>query len=184
MNVTWAGNLAFRQGLLFGMALGIFFIVFSVILYVAQLGTLLAGGIYSSTGGDGSLIGIVGFVVEVLVYLLAGMRASQQTGRVVTGTLAGLWTGLISSAITWVYTLIYMFASALLELHSEAGTLLFVTAILAAILGILGIMLALGLGAGIGTLGGQIGKRRASLPTQSFQPSVFSDTLTPPQNRQ
>ena len=52
-----------------------------------QSSTLLAGGIYLSTNtstGNGVLIGIGGLLVEILVYLLAGLRASQQTGRVAT----------------------------------------------------------------------------------------------------
>ena len=56
--------------------------------------------------------------------------------------------------------------------------------ILAPIVGILGIALAVGLGAGIGALGGLIGKRRTSSPMQPSQSSMFSSTHTFPPNRQ
>lgn len=84
-----------------------------------QSGTLLAGGIYLSTG-NGALIGIGG----LLVYLLAGLCASQHTGRVATRTLAGLWTGLISVVITWVYTIVFVSASVSLGQNSQASSIL------------------------------------------------------------
>jgi len=182
-NVTRTGKLALRQGLLFGLSLGTFFIICNVILSFAKLGTFLAGGIYSYTTtstGNATLLGIGGPLVEILVYLVAGVRASKQTGRVATGMLAGVWTGLISAGMTFVYTIVFVFALGSLGQNSESGELF---AILAPLVGILGIGLAVGLGAGIGALGGLIGKRRASPPTQFSQQSMFFPARTP-QNRQ
>jgi hypothetical protein len=180
-NVTRTGKLALRQGLLFGLSLGIFFIMCNVMLSFAKLGILLAGGIYSSTNtSTGHALGSGGPLVEILVYLVAGVRTSRQTGRVATGTLAGVWTGLISAGMTFVYTIVFVFASGSLGQNSASGELF---AILAPLVGILGIGLAVGLGAGIGALGGLIGKRRASPPTQFFQQSMFFPARTP-QNRQ
>lgn len=155
-NSTRTGNPAFRQGLLFGITLGIFFIVFNV----TKVGTLLAGALNLSSTGTGALISIVALIAAILAYLFAGIRASQQTGGVGTGALAGLWTGLISSVITWVDTLVFFYAT-----HGGANQLLFQIAIF----GTLSIALALVLGTGIGAIGGLVGKRRASLPTQVSQ---------------
>jgi len=166
-NVTRTQHLTFRLGLLFGLSLGIFFIICNVILSLAKSGTLLAGGIYFYTltsTGNGALVSILsigGFLVPILVYLVAGLCASQQTGRVATGTLAGLGTGLISAGITFVYTIVFMFASGPFGQYAQSGELF---TLLAPIVSILGIGLAVGLGAGVGAIGGLIGKRRASPP--------------------
>ena len=79
---TWTGKPAFRQGLLFGILLGLFSIVLNVMLSLAGLSTLFIGAIETTFTGSGLLISIVGLIVAILAYLLAGMRASQQTGRV------------------------------------------------------------------------------------------------------
>ena len=183
-NATRTGYLAFRQSLLFGLSLGIFIIICNVILSFAKSGTLLAGGIYFYTPtstGNSALLGIGGLLVTIVVYLVVGLRASQQTGRVAIGTLAGLWTGLISAGMTFVYIIIFVFASGPFSQYAQSGELF---DILAPIVGILGIALAVGLGAGIGTLGGLIGKRRTSSPMQPSQSSMFSSTHTFPPNRQ
>ena len=183
-NVTQTGKPAFRQGLLFGLSLGIFFIICNVILSFAKSGTLLAGGIYLYTPpstGNVALFTSGGLLVPILVYLVAGLRASQQTGRVAIGTLAGLWTGLISAGMTFVYTIIFLFASGPFSQYSQSGELF---DILAPIVSILGIALAVGLGAGLGALGGLIGKHRASPPIQPSRQSMFPPAHTFPHNRQ
>jgi hypothetical protein len=185
-HVTRTGKLAFRQGLMYGLSLGIFFIVCNVILSFAKSGTFLAGGIYvysSTSTGNSTLFSIGGPLVIILVYLLAGLRASRQTGRVAAGTLAGLWTGLISAVITDVYAIVFLFASTSLGQNTQGGQLLSDFAILSALSGIFGLVLALVLGIGIGALGGLIGKRRASPPTQLSQQSTFFPARTPSNRR-
>jgi len=84
-NVTRTGKLALRQGLLFGLSLGTFFIICNVILSFAKLGTFLAGGIYSYTTtstGNATLLGIdattapvVGEMLKVPSELLTELTA-------------------------------------------------------------------------------------------------------------
>src|SRR5438270_6278364 len=92
---TRTGNPAFRQGLLFGLLLGLFSIVLNVLLSLAGLSTWFIGAIESTFTGIGTFMSIVGLIVAILAYLFAGRRASQHTDQVGTGALAGLWTGLI-----------------------------------------------------------------------------------------
>ena len=150
-NATRTGNPAFRQGLLFGLLLGIFSIVFNVILSLARLSPLFIGAIETTFTGIGLLISIVGLIVAILAYLLAGMRASQQTGRVGTGALAGLWTGLISAVITWLYAFVY-YATSPPPTTYPFSVLLLLSAILS-------IPVTLLFGAGIGALGSLLRKR-------------------------
>jgi hypothetical protein len=149
-NYTRTGNPAIRQGLLFGILLGIFSIVFNVILSLARLSTLFIGAIMLVNNGSGLLISIVGFIVAILAYLVAGLRATQQTGRVGTGALAGLWTGLIGAVITWVYALVF---------YATAPTIAAPPLSMMVLAAILNIALTLLFGAGIGALGGLLRKR-------------------------
>ena len=77
MNTTRPGNLAFRQGLLFGLLLALFSIVFNVILSLAGLSTLFLGAIMMTFTGIGYLTSIVGLIVAILAYLAAGRRTSS-----------------------------------------------------------------------------------------------------------
>ena len=151
-NATRTRNPAFRQGLLFGILLGIFYIVFNVILSIAKLSTLFIGAIVLENTGSGLLISLVALIVAILAYLSAGRRASQQTGRVGTGVLAGLWTALIGAVIKWVYALVF-FATAPTIAAPPLSEM-----VLSAILSI---ALTLPFGAGIGALGGLLRKREA-----------------------
>ena len=149
-NSTPTGNPAFRQGLLFGILLGIFTIIYNAILSLAGLSTLFIGAIMLVYTGSGFLISMVGFIVAILAYVVAGMRATKQTGRVGTAALAGLWTALIGAVITWVYALLFyattpaIAAPPLSEMVLDA---------------ILSIALTMLFGAVIGALGGLFRKR-------------------------
>ena len=63
---TRTGNPAFRQGLLFGILLGLFPIVFNVILSLAGLSALFIGAIEITFTGIGYFISIVELIVAIL----------------------------------------------------------------------------------------------------------------------
>jgi hypothetical protein len=138
------------QGLLFGILLGILTIVYNVILSLAGLSTLFIGAIMLVYTGSGLLISIVGFIVAILAYLVAGMRATQQTGRVGTGALAGLWSALIGAVITWVYALLFYATSS--AIVAPPLSVMVLDAILS-------IALTMLFGAVIGALGGLFRRR-------------------------
>jgi hypothetical protein len=142
-------NPAIKQGLLFGILLGIFTIVFNIILSLAGLSTLFIGAIMLVNTGSGLLISSVGFIAAILAYLVAGLRAARQTGRVRTGALAGLWTALIGAVITWVYALLFYIAPTII---APPLSVMFLNAILS-------IALTLLFGAAIGSLGGLLRRR-------------------------
>ena len=149
-NSTRSGNPAFRQGLLFGILLGIFTIVYNVILSLAGLSTLFIGAIMLVYTGSGILSSIVGFIVAMLAYLVAGIRATRQTGRMGTGALAGLWTALIGAVITWVYALLF---------YVTAPTIAAPPLSVMGLDSILSIALTMLFGAVIGALGGLFRRR-------------------------
>jgi hypothetical protein len=102
-------------------------------------------------------------LVLIALNLLAGVRASQWTGRVGTGAKAGVITQLIGFLIGALLTLTKMFVPGTLlhQMLSNAPVwqvLQFIT-----IFGI-GFVVILFLGALIGAMGGLIGRKRARLP--------------------
>ena len=149
---TRTGNPAFRQGLLFGILLGLFPIVFNVILSLAGLSTLFIGALETTFTGIGHFISIVSLTVTILAYLLAGRCASQHTGKLGTGALAGLWTALIGAVITLMYVFVF---------YATKGPSPTIAPPLSAMVfnAILSIPVTLLFGAGIGALGGLLRKR-------------------------
>jgi hypothetical protein len=155
-------NPALRQGLIFGIILGIALLAISFI----------------SSGLTFTLI------LCLLAAFIAGMRASQETGRITTGTLAGLWTGLIGifipSIISMVLLLINIDAirksaqesSDKQHLHiTYTNSLLFEGLLINFI-----ILLALGVLLGVigGLVGGNFGRRRAQIPpVEEYHEAMF-----------
>jgi uncharacterized membrane protein len=93
-NVTArTGNPALREGLTFGIGLGVVETILSIIDQYARLGLIMT---------------LIELIVAVVAFWLAGSRASRQTGSVGTGAVAGLLTGLISAIITFAISMIFV----------------------------------------------------------------------------
>ncbi len=144
---------ALREGLVFGVTLGI----------IAITGNLLQNFVVSDILGN--IIGVMSLIVTIALNLLAGVRASQRTGRVRTGALAGLIMELISSLFgaILILTKVFVFDTALHHILSHATSeqaqqLITVYSI--------SFVVFLLLGAVIGAIGGLIGRRRAQLSMQ------------------
>jgi hypothetical protein len=147
------GHPALREGLVFGVILGII--------------TLPAGLRQNFVVSDslGNILGVLSLIVTIALNLLAGVRASQRTGRVRTGALAGLIMALISSLFGAILTLttFFVFDTRLHHILSQATSeqaRQFITGY------IISFVVVLLLGAVIGAIGGLIGRRRAQLPMQ------------------
>jgi hypothetical protein len=164
------GNPALRQGLIFGIILGIALLALSIVV-------------------GGSLIIIVALCL--LAAILAGRRASQETGRITTGTLAGLWTGLfgilIPDIISFVFLLINIDAAVKSDQQSANSQHLQITytpsLVITDALISLAILIALGalFGAAGGFIGGSLGRRRAQLPpAEEYQEAMVESTLEAP----
>src|SRR5258708_21387746 len=90
-------NITFQQGLIFGLILGL---VSAVI--------LLLNTFVISPSGNGVLELLLSFLVFLLglaAYFEAGILASKKTGKVSTGTFAGLWTGTFSGIIGFIVSM-------------------------------------------------------------------------------
>jgi hypothetical protein len=156
------GHPALRNGLMFGTILGIFGLVAVLLQNVVGLHSL------------NTVFSVIFLVVNIALILLAGVRASQQTGRVSTGALAGLIVELVSFVFGFINILanIFVFDTLLHRWFFQAtsgqaqqfNTNSFVTFVI--IETIFGFVIYPLLGGVIGAIGGLIGRRRAQLPMQ------------------
>lgn len=86
-----------RQGLLFGLMLGVIEIVYGFAITFAF--TFLPSNIQY-------VLSSISLALFLLFGFLAGRWAAQETGRLGTGVLAGLWTGVIGSLVIGLVSLI------------------------------------------------------------------------------
>ena len=164
---TRSPNPALQHGLLFGIILGAIEVVFSLTL------------------------GSVGFLICLLFYLglvgFAGYRASASTGKVSTGLVAGLLTGLFSSIIgslaLFFFTLPHI-DDLRSQLQQQANNLNQGVAInytnnvvigLLVLLLVIIIIASSVLALGIGSIGGAIGKGNAPVPPAAYPPYPYPD---------
>ena len=145
---------ALREGLVFGVILGIITFATNLLHNFLNSNTLI------------SMIGVLFLIITIALNLLAGVRASRQTGRVGTGALAGLIMQLISSllGVISILTELFVFNSQLHRLFQSLSPAAasdmaqqFITA------QIIYTVVVLVIGAVIGAIGGLIG-RRIQLP--------------------
>lgn len=171
-----AGYPALKNGLLYGVILGICEIALAIV------------------------FGTAGLIINVLLFVFlvgyAGYRASSYTGKVSTGLVAGLVVGLLSSVIASVPLLIYYLANRdafLVQMRQQVagnsmyqGITLTNDLVLASVILFLVVLVAGAtlLGLGIGSIGGAFGKPRAPSPSvpqySSSLPSYPPQSYTPP----
>jgi hypothetical protein len=152
-SVLRPGHPALREGLVFGVILGATAITTDLL--------------RNFVGSDilGNILGVMFFIVTIALNLLAGIRASQRTGRVRTGALAGLIVELVGFLFGTIEILItnFVFDTPLHHLLLQATSELVLQFITASIFSFVLLLL---LGTLIGAIGGLIGSRRTHLPMQ------------------
>ena len=137
-----------------------------------------------------SFLPVAGYPLSLLLcavaLLLAGLFASKRTGKVSTGTLAGLWCGLICSVIvvgilglmllvmthdpTFMDELMSRMASSNLPSSITPQQATLYMGIGMVILGVFWAAVGVGTGAGIGAIGGLIGKSMSPVAQYPQQP--------------
>lgn len=173
---TRTGRPALRQGLIFGAISGIIGIA------LFALGTFLSG--------LGTITFILAIIVPLAAYVLAGLFASQVTGKVSTGTIAGLWAGLFGSVIYSIglfalaYPNIDTFRQAAQKAVTQQGSnftytnSVIITGLVFFL--IIVIIASILLGLGVGAIGGLIGKSRAKVQPPAYQETFYQP---PPTNQ-
>jgi hypothetical protein len=175
-------NPAVRNGLIFGAILAGINIISTLIQWIAGAYQAMAqAGSGSGTAlGAVSLFGCLAFLVGLALCFLAGMTTVSRTGRLGSGAIAGLITGLVGELVGGVLGLILVLAFVLPTLHIPADSTLTSAQIDALIIGtgiaalIIGLIIDGGIGAGLGYLGGLVGKNSYAGPVQGSQESYYA----------
>jgi hypothetical protein len=164
-----SGKIAFQQGLFFGLVLaGINDALFILNSVFNQTPTV--------TGANSGAVGtafVISFAVGCLIFLLdlgaflgAGILASRQTARLSTGVFAGMWAAGIYGFIDFIVKVVIQFTVTIpattQSLQGSRSTGAQSAADVLGLLGLVGafllVLAAVGLGAGLGVLGGLIGR--------------------------
>ena len=170
-------GVALKYGLIGGIVLGI--IEGGIYLANIYLGVQAsANGTTSSVLGISLLLTGLNFVLGLAAYFVIGILAAQKTGKVRTGTFAGMWEGGTYGVIVFGVSMIAFFTISLPRLLNNMPSLYAsnpeafrIGAIGGGVgFGIFGIALAIGLGAGLGALGGLIGKSTSKVARQPEYP--------------
>jgi len=174
-----SGRVAFRYGLIIGSILAVVEAIIQVITAFYSVGLYESmRSASSSPDMAGSLIslaiGIVGFLLGLTAYFVAGILSARQTGRTSTGVFAGMWVGAFYGVIDCIVSVILLFTVSLgptIDYYNRMHTSTLpieqfrtVTIATGLIGSLIGIALAVGYGAGLGALGGLIGKRSPKAP--------------------
>jgi|SRR5579884_1361534 len=188
-----SGKIAFQQGLIFGIILA----VVEAAIQIINLLTSNTNPATATSSGMGAQLGLAlilggfGFLLGLAAYFVAGIMAAKKTGKVSTGTLAGLWTGAVYGVIGFVVTLILLFTVTLPRLNALGSSYpgmsstnydsIKTIAITGGVVGaVFGIALAIGIGAGLGALGGLIGKNSSVAAASAAYPH-YPPYSAPPQ---
>src|SRR5690348_8885633 len=137
------GRVAFRRGLILGPLNGI----------ISSILTVLAATVLVNASGTLTLLS---FPLACIFFLLAGLFAAKEAGRVASGTLAGLWTGIISKVLSTLLVAIFFLVYQLPRLTGRPVSIARLEPFF--LLEFLFLILDVGLGVGFGALGGLIGK--------------------------
>lgn len=191
MQQSSSGHPAMKWGIIFGIVIGALSLI-NVLLRFATLGARSFASGSPFFGGFGCLFSLIGLAL----LFVAGILAARESGRVSTGTVAGLIAGLIGGVVSAIVTIVAVLSvpfsyfveaahrgargSALTpgQIHNIAQIALVVIIIAEiAAIGVEG-----GIGAGLGALGGLIGKGQhgAGSPGVQAPPPYQTPYGTPP----
>lgn len=175
-----SGNPAVRQGLIYGG----FIILVSIIQNAIQFAV---GGADAFTGQSSNRgvpgLGFIVFVVNLALLFLAGMFTARQNGKVGSATIAGLIAGVIGGIVSAIVVVIVLSLIKIPTTTTSSGVqitrgALIVGGVIAAVFLLL---LYAGLGAGVGAIGGLIGRGayQSRNPTPSYQESMYQGYQQP-----
>lgn len=172
------GAIAFRYGLIWA---GIFTILQIIVLLIID---------FDSVGYAGAIANLLNLLLSLVLFFIVGMLAARQTGQVNRGAMAGYFTGIFGGVLSLIVQLIVVrFTLDQLRPRVQQTADLFNVgfrynneAVFAGMIfsSVIGLLFAIGLGAGMGALGGLLGKRQAKVPA----PTRYTAPLRPPSQPQ
>ncbi len=169
-----SGNPAVRQGLAFGGLI-------ALVSFVQSVTQFLVGGVDAVVGSAGSRsvpgLGAIAFLADLALLFLAGMFTARQNGKVGSATIAGLIAGVLGGLVAGIIVVIGLAVGPIPPTPTASGiqitrSLLILGGVFAAIF--IWLFYA-GLGAGVGAIGGLIGRNthRSRYPAPGYQESMY-----------
>lgn len=171
-------------------------LVFGIILAVILIGIGLIRHFVTGVPLLGLALGIISIIVALVAYFFAGFRASSQSGKVSTGLLAGMWTGLISMALNAIVAVLLDLSQlpqitdsvnqAIATSGSSSSSIQFTdtTTLVVVIIGqIIAVLIVSAIALGVGAIGGAAGKGRAPTSGDQYQEALYQSSMGgyPPQ---
>ncbi len=167
-----SGKVALREGVIIALILGALHLLLIIVRNVT------GGGVVSL------LVSLLICLVWLVAFFLAGMRASKRTALVSTGTLAGLWTGIFGGIIGFIINLVEVAISVdtrrqalqdAIEQAQYSGIHYTnqMVIVFYALFGICLLLIGIGLGAGMGALGGLLGRSQSPLRFAAYPQPPF-----------
>ncbi len=187
-----ARGLIFRNGIIFGaiiaaIALANVFINWQLGSYniLAQAGT---GTPTTTLNGGTTLLGCAVYLVDLGLLFVAGILTARKTGSVGAASLTGLVAGLIGALVGSGIALVLIMTVIAPQIQVPADSPISQNQLQTIIIGgaVLGIVIALivdgGFGAGIGALGGLVGRNtyQQANPPQPYQQSFYPGAMGQP----
>jgi hypothetical protein len=166
MSQVTKGNPAARWGLRLGAGVAA--------VYVLQS----AMSLFGVGARFASLWGYLAFLIYLALYFGAGTLTARETGNVTSAAIAGLIAGSVGTAVGGFFSILVIAGN--LHAYAEANGLTragfgpAAILILAVILLAIAVLLAAGFGAGLGALGGLVGRASHGAPTRQaplYQPT-------------
>ncbi len=170
-----SGMPAIRWGVIFGVIIGIIGIVDNVIIRAAFGSVLSSGNQQQLVNASGGLLALS--CVPCLLYLallfVSGIFPARDSGRVSQGAIGGLIAGVVGEIISGIVGLI-LDAINPMTIPSSAGTTSTISPVGLGAVGLIIALVILGaLGAGLGALGGLVGKNQYRGSVAGYQPSMY-----------
>jgi len=145
---------------------------------------------FDSVGYAGTIANMLNFLFSLALFFIVGILAARQTGQVNRGAMAAYFAGTIGGVLSLIAQLIIVqfaldglrprvqqTADLLNTGFQYSNQTVFAGMIFSAVLGL---FFAIGLGAGMGALGGLLGKRLAKVPAAAH----YTVPLQPPHQSQ
>lgn len=160
-------RIARRQGVIFGGILGIVAVIMNACVVITPLGrySLSPGNFLSSTN-------VFTYLLALLAFFFAGWRAAQQTGRVDIGGLAGFWAGVVAAVVVVLIDVALVLPPLVSDSDHMSSSSLAILLFSVVFIAGRDAVLALLLGAGLGALGGFIGRTSAGVLSAPAQPGL------------
>ncbi|MGZ3714052.1 MAG: hypothetical protein ACXVA4_01415 [Ktedonobacterales bacterium] len=175
-----SGNPAVRQGLIYG-GLTILVTILQDIIQFAVGGADALTNQGSSRGVPG--LGTIVFVIGLVLLFLAGMSTTRQNGKVDSAAVAGFLAALIGGLFSGVIAVILLATGPIPTTGTSTGIQISRTdVIIGSMFGsIVVVLLYAGLGAGVGAIGGLVGRRtyQSRYPAPSDQESMYQGLQQP-----